>query len=115
MHTISPLRRCSDRAIVTLEGNLNEVHSAEIESLVMRAAAAPGTTGVHLDVTRVTSISSTGLDTLLRVRESARRYGLDFTLGVSYDGVVMRFLASTPAWFAGDTATSGPTASECQR
>ena len=101
---IASLRRVGNVTVIIIAGEMAEDRADVVDAHINQAATAGGVTGVHLNAARVTSISQAGYRTLIQARRTATRHGLDFTVGVSHNGPVARFLASTPEWFLGGRA-----------
>lgn len=96
-------------ATVTLIGELDVAVVADVREAIEAVVATEGLTAVHLDVTRVTFIDSTGLAILMRARQTAEDYLRMFTLATTHSGPVVRMvgLCGLGRWFAGCVSAPG--------
>ena len=69
--------------VVTLSGQLNRVSEEDVGELLASALSTPDLAAVHVDLTGITSIDSTGLQSLVTAHQTALDYGLTFTLSVA--------------------------------
>lgn len=94
-------------ATITLMGELDIAEVDHVDDTVKLVVAHEGLRRMHLDVTRVTFIDSTGLAILLRARQVALDHSLTFSLAIEPHGPVDRVieLCGLGGWFA-PTSTS---------
>jgi anti-anti-sigma factor len=94
-HLISTVTRIENTICVTVIGQLDLEAEDELTEIVSQALSTPEVVAVHLDLTAISFIDSSGLRVLIQASELAREHDLAFTIDLAATGPVTRLLALT--------------------
>jgi anti-sigma B factor antagonist len=92
---ISTVSRVEHTICITFAGQLDLVVEQELTAVVAATASTPEVAAMHLDLTQVTFIDSSGLRGLILSSQAALDRGLTFTIDVLEGGPVARLLDLT--------------------
>ena len=92
---ISTVTRVKNTICITVSGQLDLVVEDQLAERVLAALSTPDLVGLHLDLTSITFIDSSGLRGLIYSSQLALDNDLTFTVNVADGGPVARLLDLT--------------------